>query len=227
MGIAAADDPQNLVVFRPGHPLENWVTNGKSGISREIDFDVNEAPQLRTEAQTFALGGSGDIFAGFHRMEGDPHGLAHTSFTGPIDNPSTAVRDPLFFMLHCNIDRLWAKWQWVKRRVDPASPTSYSPPSPDRIGHHLGDTMWPWNGVITRPRPPTAPGGPFIDSGLTSAPGPTPQVREMFDHLAVMGGDPLGFAYEDVPFELLPMAVASGAGSGAPRRAGQGVGHQG
>ncbi|HKE99200.1 MAG TPA: tyrosinase family protein [Actinomycetes bacterium] len=97
-------------------------------------------------------------------MEGDPHGVAHTSFTGSISQISTAARDPLFFMLHANVDRLWAKWQWTSRRFEATDPNTYSreggasDPGATRIGHNLDDTMWPWNQVTTSPRPPTAPG---------------------------------------------------------------------
>jgi hypothetical protein len=143
-------------------------------------------------------------------MEGDPHGFAHTSFRGPISSVPTAVRDPLFFMLHANVDRLWAKWQWVKRRANPADAAAYAPPSPNRIGHHLVDTMWPWNGVTGNPRPPTAPGGPFPPTAVTPLPGQTPTVEAMFDHLGVTNGTPLGYAYDDVPFELPPAVVAGG-----------------
>jgi tyrosinase len=56
--------------------------------------------------------------------------------------------------------------------------------------------------VTGAPRPPTAPGGSFPPSRSTTAPGPSPTVRAMFDYQAVAGGVPLGFAYDDVPFEL-------------------------
>ena len=68
-------------------------------------------------------------------MEIDPHGSAHTSFDGPINLVPTAVRDPLFFMLHANVDRLWAKWQWVFHR---ANPTDAS-----RLRAALAASHWP------------------------------------------------------------------------------------
>ena len=52
-------------------------------------------------------------FERFRRMEGDPHGAAHVSFFGQISSAATAPADPLFFLLHCNVDRLWARWQWL------------------------------------------------------------------------------------------------------------------
>jgi tyrosinase len=203
-------DPNDRVLFTPGHALEHWVTDGTPGMTRGLGFLLNSPANVSNELQTLALGGTGSLFAGFHQMEGDPHGFAHTSFRGPISSVPTAVRDPLFFMLHANVDRLWAKWQWVKHRADSTDPAAYAPPSPNRIGHHLADTMWPWNGVTGNPRPPTAPGGQFPQTAVTSLPGSMPMVETMFDHLGVVGGDPLAYAYDDVPFELPPTVVAGG-----------------
>ncbi len=79
-------------------------------------FAANAAPDgLRNETQTLALGNQ---YAAFRSLEGNPHGSAHTSFGGSISSIPTAAKDPLFFLLHCNVDRLWAKWQWLNRRFD-------------------------------------------------------------------------------------------------------------
>jgi tyrosinase len=203
----------NIVVFKPGHALEHWITDGLPGIVRELLFGLNAPANVINEGSTFALGGPANNFAGFHQMELNPHGSAHTSFsvpTSPISFIPTAVRDPLFFMLHANVDRLWAKWQWVNHRADSTDPAAFAPANPNRIGHRLPDTMWPWNHDTASPRPNTAPGGPFPDSVVTPAPGRTPKVESVFDHLAVKGGDPLGCGYDDVPFELPPTVVAGG-----------------
>jgi tyrosinase len=112
-------------------------------------------------------------------------------------------------MLHSNIDRLWAKWQWVKHRTDFNDANAYQAPPNNRIGHHLNDSMWPWNGDTHAPRPPTAPGGHFPPSSTTPVPGQQPLVKDMLDYLAVNRGDALGFGYDDVPFELPAAAVAS------------------
>lgn len=214
-------DPVGRVVFKAGHPLESWMTDGQLGITRGLRFSANGPANVIDEAATMALEGPSRSYLGFRRMEGNPHGFAHTSFDGPVNFPPTAVRDPLFFMLHANIDRLWAKWQWVRHRADRADPLAYSPPSPDRVGHRIGDTMWPWNGVTASPRPPTAPGGPFPTSPATPAPGAAPVVGAMLDYLASLSGDAMGFSYDDVPFELppAPAAVAvADAGADAPAR---------
>jgi tyrosinase len=198
-------DGSGRVTFTPGHALEGWRTAGVLGITRRPEFAIASAPPgLLTEAQTVALGGSrtNAQYGSFVDMEFNPHGGAHTSFSGLIRNPATSPRDPLFFLLHGNVDRLWAKWQWFTKRTDPAVSSAYATPNPNRIGHRIGDTMWPWNGSIAPPRPSTAPGGTLAPSPITTAPGARPTVRAMIDFQAVGGAAPLAFAYDDVPFEI-------------------------
>jgi tyrosinase len=202
-----------VAVFRPGHALEQWVTDHQLGITRGLGFDLNGPANVIDELTTINLGDDYTGFAtGDSGMEMDPHGAAHVSFAeaSSIFHIGTAVRDPVFFMLHANVDRLWAKWQWIKHRAQSTDPDAFAETPPSHVGHHLGDTMWPWNGITGRPRPPTAPGGPFPISAATAAPGQTPKVEAMIDHLAVTGGAPLGYAYDDVPFQLPPTVVAGG-----------------
>jgi tyrosinase len=204
------------VQFIPGHPLENWVAADIAGITRTLGFDINGKPRrLIDETATMGLGDdydpfqNGDLQARRAGFEINPHNRAHTSFGAPINDPATAVQDPLFFMLHCNVDRLWAKWQWVKHHTDFRDAGAFAPDprEPTRPGYRLGDTMWPWNGVTGDPRPSTAPGTGFTKSPFTPAPGSQPKVQDMLDYQALAGGDHLGFGYDDVPFEL-PAAVA-------------------
>ena len=138
----------------------------------------------------------------FRGMEGNPHGSAHTSFGG-IDLASigTAAKDPLFFLLHCNVDRLWAKWQRQNGRFDPAHGASYDSGAQTRSATISPDTMWPWNGVTGGTRPPTAPGGALATSPCVSAPGAQPAVRSMLDYQgAISAASRLGFDYDDVAF---------------------------
>jgi len=210
-------DANNTVHFTPGHPFNNWVTEGQLGIQRRQGFPAStNPPGLKTETATLKLGnGAFTIFgepfvgSGSSGIEGNPHGNAHTSFRlGWIINPATAPRDPVFFLLHANVDRLWAKWQWFYKRANDADPNAFYNGPQVEPGHNIGDTMWPWNGIITPPRPNTAPGGALLASALTSAPGPSPTVRSMIDYQAVNGGAHLGFDYDDVPFEMPAPAVA-------------------
>lgn len=49
------------------------------------------------------------------RLEMRPHNVIHTSIGGFMQDPRTAAFDPIFWLHHCNIDRLWEVW----RRADP------------------------------------------------------------------------------------------------------------
>jgi tyrosinase len=187
------------VQFSATNPLQFWKTDSVQGVDRTPDFPTSQAPPgLLTEAQTLALSNQYRLF---RRMEGNPHGLAHTSFGGFIQDPATAPKDPLFFLLHCNVDRLWGKWQRQNGRFDPAQAAAYDSNPANRPGHNLPDTMWPWNGVTGGTRPPTAPGGPMAASPCVSAPGPTPRVRDCLDYHGVLDtSSHMGFDYDDVAF---------------------------
>jgi tyrosinase len=204
-------DPNRLgrVRFVPGNPLEFWATDGVAGIERSPFFDTDTSPAfVISEEATLLLGGPQNLYAEFRDMEGDPHGFAHTSFGGSISQIDTAAKDPLFFLLHVNVDRLWAKWQWLNRRFDTADPATYpflgsaGGPGATRVGHNLLDTMWPWNQVTgsgsPNDRPNTAPGGNFPTSPSGNAPDLTPTVGDMIDYQGVFDvGNRLGFDYDD------------------------------
>ncbi|CAN7769716.1 tyrosinase family protein [Rhizobium leguminosarum] len=200
-------DASGRLIFTAGHPFESWVTDTQVGILRSMGFPPGgRPPSVLGEAATLALGpfAGATRYGSFATLEGNPHGLAHTSFSGAsyIRRIPIAARDPLFFMLHCNVDRLWAKWQWLNVLFDPVQGEAFSPSINNRVGHHLADTMWPWNQITGAPRPATAPGGTLASSPVLTRPGSSPRVSDMLDYQGILGGEPLGFDYDDVPFEL-------------------------
>lgn len=194
--------PSGAVQFGATNPLQFWVTDGVQGITREPrnawDPRTQPGPTVITEAQTLAIGTQ---YSAFRGMEFNPHGTAHTRWDGFIRFIGTAAKDPLFFLLHCNVDRLWAKWQRQNGRFDSTQAASYDGDPNNTIGHNLNDTMWPWNEITGAPRPPTAPGGPMSSSPCASAPGPQPQVRSSLDYQGVISAvSREGFDYDDVKF---------------------------
>lgn len=209
------------VVLGPANLLRQWQTDGAPGITRRTRPDVDvvaRGADVSSEAATLALGGAhpnatfdtGPAGGGFDEMEGDPHGSAHVSFTGWIQSPGTAPRDPLFFLLHCNVDRLWARWQWLNDRFDGTKPAAYfyrgsvtSTPH-TRVGHNLRDTMWPWNGVTGGDRPPNTPRPRFAAVLTATAPVPSPTVGDMIDYQGVRAASSMNFGYDDVPFGVAP-----------------------
>ena len=71
--------------------------------------------------------------------EGDPsgaglHNRVHTWVGGDM-LPGTSPNDPVFFLQHCNVDRLWAEWQAAN------SALGYQPLSGGPPGHNATDVM--------------------------------------------------------------------------------------
>lgn len=93
---------------------------------------VNQKCQVNTtytgsDANTKAPGYGGHD-TGFHHggtylsgnLEANPHNIVHTQVGGGTTNraglmsvPGTAGLDPIFYLHHCNIDRLWASWNYM------------------------------------------------------------------------------------------------------------------
>jgi hypothetical protein len=44
------------------------------------------------------------------QLENQPHNVVHVAVGGWMGNPNTAAADPIFWLHHCNIDRLWEGW---------------------------------------------------------------------------------------------------------------------
>jgi hypothetical protein len=51
-----------------------------------------------------------------------PHGYVHNNIGGDMQDPRTSPNDPVFYLHHTNVDRLW--WQW--QRAYPQMANSYS-----------------------------------------------------------------------------------------------------
>ncbi len=73
-----------------------------------------------------------------------PHGSAHVWVGGDMRDPMTSPHDPTFFLLHCNVDRLWAEWIHTHSSTPGFQP--YQPITGGDPGQNLNDSMWPWDG---------------------------------------------------------------------------------
>jgi hypothetical protein len=100
------------------------------------------APTPTSVADSTVIGQA--TFSGHRTQNENPHNRSHTfvgGSGGTLTSPSTSTRDPFFFLLHGNADRLWSMWQRQNSsRFDPA--TAYSGSSADMIS-----PMAPWNGL--------------------------------------------------------------------------------
>lgn len=82
------------------------------GINTGSDLDATLISTQGAFQQTTP--GPSGVNAGFYRtVESRPHNIVHVLLggdTGLMSDPATAALDPIFWMHHCNIDRLWTRW---------------------------------------------------------------------------------------------------------------------
>jgi tyrosinase len=72
------------------------------------------------------------------------HNNMHAWIGGTMGNVSASPNDPMFWLLHANVDRIWAEWQ-----ISGHWGSSFYPGNGQRYGHNLNDPMFPWdNGLI-------------------------------------------------------------------------------
>ena len=63
----------------------------------------------------------------------------------------TSPNDPIFFLHHCGVDMIWALWQARHSQAEAKHLPPQRGPNGEavtRMGHHLEDPMWPWDGTL-------------------------------------------------------------------------------
>jgi tyrosinase len=81
---------------------------------------------------------------------GQPPGLHNRVhvWVGGSMLPMSSPNDPIFFLNHCNVDRIWASWQALHQSVNQFPPSN----GQAQVGHNRDDVMVPWDGR-NDPRP--------------------------------------------------------------------------
>lgn len=87
-------------------------------------LSTNVAMNTTTFIGTLRFGGQQVVnpthFASPHgRLETSPHDSVHGSIGGDMGDPGRAARDPIFWLHHCNVDRLWNIWLKQPGRANP------------------------------------------------------------------------------------------------------------
>lgn len=81
------------------------------GINSGNPLDSRTVSTADTLGETSA--GPSGARSGFYRgIESQPHNIVHVMLggNGLMSDPETAALDPIFWLHHCNIDRLWTRW---------------------------------------------------------------------------------------------------------------------
>lgn len=109
----------------------------QKAVSKQTILDALAPRDFITFASAKAIGGHNLQNVGFGVLEGSPHNLVHNSVGSPagfMGNYLSPV-DPIFFLHHANLDRLWDVWtrkQEAHKNPDryPTLPDGYlNPPS--------------------------------------------------------------------------------------------------
>ncbi|MEM9174027.1 MAG: tyrosinase family protein [Myxococcota bacterium] len=158
----------------PSNPPSWWP----SGFAWEVheDLRVASAPVLRrgssedgwppTAAAVRAVEnlnrsspGVNPYWAFWRRLEGGRrmHNSGHNIVGGYMANPVFSPNDPIFWIHHSFVDRVWWRWQ-TKRLAEGGTRLSHYPPQSEvspingrlpHPGHRRDDLMWPWVGTTS------------------------------------------------------------------------------
>jgi hypothetical protein len=128
-----------------------WRNVGAAGAN------ANGTPNLAADNTILA----NQEFTAFNAALQSAHNTAHGFIGGSIGDAHFSFHDPFVFLLHSNMDRIWARWQ-----TDPAHPdriiptTAYglaapAPPAPDPFLENIepwagGTGLVPWSSDVTQ-----------------------------------------------------------------------------
>lgn len=112
----------------------------------DVDTLLKVTPYDKDPWDHRSKGGFRNELEGWWPFAPSMHNLVHKRIGGSM-NPMSSPNDPVFFLHHCFVDKLWADWQ----RKHPSQP--YPPSGTVRYGHGLDDEMRPWDGEAKPPTP--------------------------------------------------------------------------
>lgn len=75
------------------------------------------------------------------------HNRVHLWVRGSMA-PMTSPNDPVFFLHHAFIDKVWADWQAKQAEENPDAAPHYNPAKDGPAGHNLHDTLHSWKHTI-------------------------------------------------------------------------------
>lgn len=104
-------------------------------------------------------------------------------------NPNQSPNDPMFFLHHCNCDRIWAMWQ-----MDGHEGNSFYQVSGGFQGHNLAEPMWPWVGGLGGYTSTYVTGSLVIPDFSAEVPR---TAADVIDHRnIVLNGTSVGYVYD-------------------------------
>jgi tyrosinase len=142
----------------PPQPLQRRL--GRHSSATSLPTETEEEDVLKEEIYDVP-GFDMDAPTGFRNLGegwmpriagGRMHNRVHVWVGGTMSQVPIAPNDPVFFLHHANVDRLWARWHfrhYARPGFKPYGPSTGAAP-----GHNADETMAPWNvsGFALTPR---------------------------------------------------------------------------
>ena len=85
-------------------------TNPLNNLTRERNYFTKAQFKLFKSSVNDALKPDQPYCTFLETLRSGAHNLMHANIGGELKNQNISSKDPLFFMLHANIDRLWERW---------------------------------------------------------------------------------------------------------------------
>jgi len=150
---------------------------------QEIDRDVTCTPLTGSESDASVIASADGLpqdqqFESFRNVVEGIHNERHGCIGGTLLDAHTSFQDPFVFLLHSNVDRVFAMWQVAPghaERLDPAQ--VYGADTGDTGEHGTAQELQPWNGepdgCFSPPCPQVSPwvtGSPELVHKTSEAP---------------------------------------------------------
>jgi tyrosinase len=165
----------NIPEFSPTNPMfpykDHTIWGPLTRSYRDTDpADGKSNPKISDESDVISY--SDEFMRWYTFEERKSHNPAHNAFNGRVVDVGKDPVDPLFFLMHSNVDRLWALWQHTYDRFDAEHSKTYPLPysyeglagekwtdaNPRKfdlragffkvdsydLGNFADDELWPW-----------------------------------------------------------------------------------
>ncbi|MBN4081330.1 tyrosinase family protein [Caldithrix abyssi] len=189
--------------------LAGWDILFNGALNSSLVRNINPAASLPSQAQVQDLLLDPDFFAFtdinnpatytglWWKLEGGPHNAGHNWFNSAggfnvahMGHMFLSVNDPMFFLHHSNVDRLWAMWQ-IDGHAGSGPYTASGVSIAAGYGHLTTHALFPWVGGTAGFSSPISSDA-SIDFPDFSA-DPVTTIGDMLNHRA------LGYSYDTEP----------------------------
>ncbi|MGB5984117.1 MAG: tyrosinase family protein [Desulfobacterales bacterium] len=139
LNVAFTNDPSDYQP--PAQSRTNWGPDPIATIGSRMlspTFGLGTDPRFSRVFESAEIEGImrlSDFNQFFNSLEGSPHNIGHVITGNPNGHMASGLSplDPLFWLHHCNVDRIWAEWQ-AAGNMTPSDPMQYAGQFVDAAG---------------------------------------------------------------------------------------------